>query len=102
MSDLRKKILKKTLPPPSFYGPSSWPSDDDFEPDTWKKYFDKKEMNEDGFCVYSSGNSGPYIFFLHGAGLCALSFSYVAVCIPESFKVFLAHFHLEDLKEGRV
>lgn len=52
-----------------------------FKKSNWDEYFDSKEMNDDGFCIYRSGKSGPYIFFLHGAGLSGLSFAPVVVRI---------------------
>lgn len=89
MSELHKKVLGKapglrTLPPKA---PPSAKADSmrmnknkrDYTPLPWSDYFDRSEdietENGDKFRVYVKGNYGPVVFFLHGGGFSALTWS---------------------------
>jgi protein phosphatase methylesterase 1 len=95
MSDLFKGLLSKNsnlkgLPPRmpahlkhSSDGSHSAPNKRDYSVLPWSNYFDKFEditvkQNDESECkfrVYIKGDCGPVVFFLHGGGFSALSWS---------------------------
>ena len=93
MSNLRKQILAKTLPP---IGPSSKRLSDNqkksssirnYTPIEWNVYFDDKRfitIDQNTFCLYSrniNDLSAPVLFFLHGGGFSGLSWAVLAKTI---------------------
>ena len=96
MSNLRKQILSKTLPP--IGPPSSRKSSSDqqkrsatstrnYTPVEWNAYFDDKRfltIDQNTFCVYSchhQDSSTPVLFFLHGGGFSGLSWAVLSKTI---------------------
>jgi protein phosphatase methylesterase 1 len=78
MTDLRKQLLKEKgakLHPKN----SHERQENSYEPHSWEKYFDSKEVIAGGFQVYRAGSSGPICVFLHGAGHSSLTWALVAV-----------------------
>ena len=89
MSNLRKQILSKTLPPigpPSRKASSeqarrSAASTRNYTPIEWNNYFDDKRfitIEQNTFCLYSchsKDSSTPVLFFLHGGGFSGLSWA---------------------------
>ncbi|XP_064636117.1 protein phosphatase methylesterase 1-like [Lineus longissimus] len=85
MSSLEKRLHLNKLPPmpPSGIGGglSKRPMmrKKDYSPVTWDKYFDNKEdvkvSEREIFRLYSCGDAGPVLFFLHGGGFSALSWA---------------------------
>lgn len=48
----------------------------------WNQFFDKKldvKVNDDIFCVYTKGDTGPIFYMLHGGGYSGLTWACVAV-----------------------
>jgi len=95
MSNLRKQILSKTLPP---IGPSSSKnllSDNqkksssirNYTPIEWNQYFDNKHfitIDKNTFCLYSCNTNdtlSPVLFFLHGGGFSGLSWAVLSKAV---------------------
>ncbi|CAF0773639.1 unnamed protein product [Adineta steineri] len=97
MSNLRKQILSKTLPP---IGPSSsskkLSSDNqkkspsstrNYTPIEWNTYFDDKRyitIDKNTFCLYSRNTNdslSPILFFLHGGGFSGLSWAVLSKAV---------------------
>jgi protein phosphatase methylesterase 1 len=96
MSNLRKQILSKTLPP---IGPSSskkLSSDNpkksllsirNYTPIEWNTYFDDKHfltIEKNTFCLYSrhtNDSFAPVLFFLHGGGFSGLSWAILSKAV---------------------
>lgn len=95
MSNLRKQILSKSLPP---IGPSSskrLSSDNqkassstrNYTPIEWNTYFNDKRyitIDKNVFCVYSrntADSSAPVLFFLHGGGFSGLSWALMSKAV---------------------
>lgn len=56
----------------------------DVSPLHWDAFFDKKdilEIEDDSFCVYSKGDSGPVFYLLHGGGYSGLTWACFAVSV---------------------
>lgn len=49
-----------------------------YDPISWEEVFDHREMIDDTIPIYFSGEDGPLIFCIHGAGHSALSFGPLA------------------------
>nr|XP_022327988.1 protein phosphatase methylesterase 1-like isoform X1 [Crassostrea virginica] len=87
MSALERQALKTKLgglpplPPHGLGGPAKRPliRKRDYTPIHWDKYFeqmhDVKCGDSDTFRIYECGSTGPVLFFLHGGGFSALSWS---------------------------
>ena len=99
MSNLRKQILSKTLPP---VGPPSASrkaaaeqarkaasSTRNYTPVEWNTYFDEKRhltIDQNTFCVYSRNTtdpSVPVLFFLHGGGFSGLSWAVLSKAVTD-------------------
>ena len=98
MSNLRKQILSKTLPP---IGPSSSrrSSSDaqkksaaslrNYTPIEWNNFFEEKRfltIEENTFCLYSRNtrdSSAPVLFFLHGGGFSGLSWAVLSKAVTD-------------------
>lgn len=90
MSALERQALKAKLgglpplPPHGLGGPAKRPliRKRDYTPIHWDKYFERmhdvKCGDSDTFRVYECGSTGPVLFFLHGGGFSALSWSLVS------------------------
>ncbi|XP_052719602.1 protein phosphatase methylesterase 1-like [Crassostrea angulata] len=90
MSALERQALKSKLgglpplPPHGLGGPAKRPliRKRDYTPIHWDKYFERmhdvKCGDSDTFRVYECGSTGPVLFFLHGGGFSALSWSLVS------------------------
>ncbi|CAF0879323.1 unnamed protein product [Rotaria sp. Silwood1] len=95
MSNLRKQIFSKTLPP---IGPSSskkLSSDNqkkassirNYTPIEWNTYFNDKRyitIDKNIFCLYSRNTndlSSPVLFFLHGGGFSGLSWALMSKAV---------------------
>lgn len=89
MSNLRKQILSKSLPPigppssrtSSSNNPKKPSTVRNFTPIEWNVYFDDKHfltIGENTFCLYTRNtkdSSAPVLFFLHGGGFSGLSWA---------------------------
>ena len=98
MSNLRKQILNKSLPP---VGPlpsrnlsststkKSPLSTRTYTPVEWSSYFDDKRhltIGLDSFCLYSrhtSDSLAPVLFFLHGGGFSGLSWAVLSKAVTD-------------------
>ena len=95
MSNLRKQILSKTLPP---IGPRKASSDAtkkspsstrNYTPMNWNTYFDDKQqiqIDDSNFCIYSRNTtdpSAPVLFFLHGGGFSGLSWAVLSKAVTD-------------------
>lgn len=71
----------------------------DFTPVTWKKYFENKRdvvINGNSFRIYTSGDKGPLLVFLHGGGFSALSWALLSVgflCYSIFYVIYLFIYH---------
>jgi protein phosphatase methylesterase 1 len=99
MSNLRKQILSKTLPPIGPPSSSRKASSDNakrsasstrnYTPVDWNTYFDDKRhitLEQNTFCVYtrSTGDAlAPVLFFLHGGGFSGLSWAVLSKTVTE-------------------
>jgi protein phosphatase methylesterase 1 len=99
MSNLRKQILSKTLPPidPSSSSSKRSSSSDNqkkslssirnYTPIEWNQYFDDKHyitIDKNTFCLYSRNTNdslSPVLFFLHGGGFSGLSWAVLSKAI---------------------
>lgn len=85
MSYLHRSVLTSKLPPKSNVQPRKR-GKPDFTPVSWKKYFDNKQdvhINGNSFRIYTSGETGPLLVFLHGGGFSALSWSLLCSTLTE-------------------
>jgi protein phosphatase methylesterase 1 len=97
MSNLRKQILSKTLPPicPSLSSKKlsldnknkSSATIRNYTPVGWDLYFNDKRyitIDNNKFCVYSrntNDNLSPVLFFLHGGGFSGLSWAVLSKAV---------------------
>lgn len=73
--------VKATMPLPNIPGstkPHNKKLTRNYEPVSWEEVFDEREVIDDTIPVYYSGNTGPIIFCIHGAGHSALTFGPLA------------------------
>ena len=95
MSNLRKQILAKSLPP---LGPPSARKSSEqakksslaarsYTPIEWTSYFDDKRhitIDDNTFCLYTrhaDESSAPVLFFLHGGGFSGLSWAVLSKAV---------------------
>ena len=98
MSNLRKQLLSKSLPPvgpPSSRRPDGSSSKKtpttsrDYTPVEWTSYFDDKRhitIDENSFCLYSrhkNDTTAPILFFLHGGGFSGLSWAVLSKAVTD-------------------
>ncbi|CAF2048731.1 unnamed protein product [Rotaria magnacalcarata] len=95
MSNLRKQMLSKSLPPigPSSskkllsYNENKSSSIRNYAPIEWNTYFNDKRfitIEKNTFCVYSRtipDSSAPILFFLHGGGFSGLSWALMSKAV---------------------
>ncbi|KAK3100220.1 hypothetical protein FSP39_016513 [Pinctada imbricata] len=107
MSALERQALKSKIgglppmPPPGIGGHGKRPlmRKRDYTPIHWDKYFERMHDVEVGenntFRVYETGSEGPVLFFLHGGGFSALSWSLVSAAVS---KLVTCHCAAIDLR----
>ncbi|VDK79379.1 unnamed protein product [Litomosoides sigmodontis] len=93
MSSLHKQVVKRGLPSISESGNNTEIGTDpstsresrrgnamDVTPLEWNEFFDRKlnlNINDDVFCVYRKGDTGPMFYMLHGGGYSGLTWAAV-------------------------
>ncbi|CAH1388553.1 unnamed protein product [Nezara viridula] len=85
MSFMHRTLLTSKLPPKSSSQPRRR-GKHDFTPVSWKKYFENKRdvvINGNSFRIYTSGDKGPLLVFLHGGGFSALSWALLSSMLCE-------------------
>jgi protein phosphatase methylesterase 1 len=96
MSNLRKQILNKTLPPIGPLSSRKLSSDNqkkssssirNYTPIEWNVYFDDKRyitFDKNTFCLYSRNTNdslSPVLIFLHGGGFSGLSWAVLSKAV---------------------
>lgn len=58
-----------------------------YEPKSWEEAFDERELIDDKVPIYFSGDTGPIIFCIHGAGHSALSYGPLAIATKDFARI---------------